>query len=316
MIERNGVNRRSFIAASAGLAAAAAASRFASAADAPVVTIGTIPSEMDAVIDYGLDQNYFKSAGIDVKNTVLRSGPAVAAALVGGSLDVGLINTGTLAAARSRGVPLKFFAACAIQTPGNNLGLVRPDSPIKSVKDLAGKTVGLVAINTVQNAVLRLWLDKNGIDSKAVKFVEIPYPQMLAALDTGRVDVTYPAEPFLTAARATTRSIGDPDDAMPPHYLIFGFAANEDWLKKNAQLARTLAVAVHKSSAWGNAHRPESAQILVKTLNLDAAKVNDMLRTDYGTSIDPGQIKPVIDVMVKYGLLDKPVDASDLIWRG
>jgi len=39
-----------------------------------------------------------------------------------------------------------------------------------------------------------------------------------------------------------------------------------------------------------------------------------MLRTDR-TAIDPAQIKPVIDLMVKYGLLDKPVDANDLIWR-
>lgn len=309
------MNRRAFVAGSTAGALILGAPRSASAADLPAVSIGTIPSEMDAIIDYGLDLGYFKSAGIDVHNTVLRSGPAVAAALAGGSLDAGLINTGTLAAARSRGVPLKFFASCAIQTPGNDLALVRKDSPIKSVTDLGGKTVGIVAINTVQNAVVRLWLDKAGVDSKSVKFLEVPYPQMQAALEQGRVDVTLPAEPFLTAARATTRSIGDPDEAMPPRYLIFGFAANEAWLKANAPLAKSLAAAISRSAAWGNGHRGESAQTLVRTLNLDPAKVGEMLRTDYGTAIDPAQIKPVIDLMVKYGLLDKPVDANDLIWR-
>jgi NitT/TauT family transport system substrate-binding protein len=310
------LSRRRFIALAAALSGAlTVSSRAGFAADLPVVTIGTIPSEMDAIIDYGLDLGYFKSAGIDVHNTVLRSGPAVAAALAGGSLDAGLINTGTLAAARSRGVPLKFFASCAIQTPGNDLALVRKDSPIKAVTDLGGKTVGIVAINTVQHAVVRLWLDKAGIDSKSVKFLEVPYPQMQAALEQNRVDVTLPAEPFLTAARAATRSIGDPDDAMPPHYLIFGFAANETWLKANAPLAKSLAAAISRSAAWGNGHRGESAQTLVRTLNLDPAKVGEMLRTAYGTAIDPAQIKPVIDLMVKYGLLDKPVDAGDLIWR-
>jgi len=306
------VKRRTFVAA---CAAYAVVPRRSSAADLPVVTIGTIPSEMDAIIDYGLDLGYFKSAGIDVRNTVLRSGPAVAAALAGGSLEAGLINTGTLAAARSRGVPLKFIASCAVQTPGNDLALVRTDSPIKSVSDLGGKTVGIVAINTVQHAVVRLWLDKAGIDSKSVKFLEVPYPQMQAALEQGRVDMTLPAEPFLTAARATSRSIGDPDEAMPPHYLIFGFAANEAWLKANAALAKSLAAAISRSAAWGNGHRSESVPTLVRTLNLDPAKAAQMVRTDYGTTIDPAQIKPVIDLMVKYGLLDKPVDAGDLIWR-
>jgi NitT/TauT family transport system substrate-binding protein len=306
------MKRRTFVAA---CAAYAVVPRLAWAADLPVVTIGTIPSEMDAIIDYGLDLGYFKSAGIDVRNTVLRSGPAVAAALAGGSLEAGLINTGTLAAARSRGVPLKFIASCAVQTPGNDLALVRPDSPIKSVTDLGGKTVGIVAINTVQHAVVRLWLDKAGVDSKSVKFLEVPYPQMQAALEQGRVDMTLPAEPFLTAARATSRSIGDPDEAMPPHYLIFGFAASETWLKANPALAKSLAAAISRSAAWGNGHRSESVPTLVRTLNLDPAKAAQMVRTDYGTAIDPAQIKPVIDLMVKYGLLEKPVDAADLIWR-
>ncbi len=139
------MKRSTFVAASL---AAAAAPRGAFAADLPAVAIGTIPSEMDAIIDYGLDLGYFKSAGIDVHNTVLRSGPAVAAALVGRSLDAGLINTGTLAAARSRGVPIKFFASCAVQTPGQ-----RPRARAQGladcvVADLGGKTVGIVAINT------------------------------------------------------------------------------------------------------------------------------------------------------------------------
>jgi NitT/TauT family transport system substrate-binding protein len=310
------LNRRGFVAGSVAAAGAVLfAPQLAFSADLPVVNIGTIPSEMDAIIDYGLDLGYFKSAGIDVHNSVFRSGPAIAAALAGGALEAGLINTGTLAAARSRGVPLKFFASCAIQSPGNDIALVRKDSPIKTVTDLGGKTVGIIAINTVQNAVVRLWLDKAGVDSKTVKFLEIPYPQMQAALEQGRVDVILPAEPFFTAARATTRGIGDPDDSMPPRYLIFGFAANEAWLKANTPLAKTLATAISRSAAWGNGHRSESAQTLVRTLNLDPSKVDQMVRTEYGTAIDPGQIKPVIELMVKYGLLDKPVDAGDLIWR-
>ncbi len=86
-------------------------------------------------------------------------------------------------------------------------------------------------------------------------------------------------------------------------------------MKGNPALAKSLAAAIGRSAAWGNAHRGDSVPTLVRTLNLDPAKASQMVRTDYGTAIDPAQIKPVIDLMVKYGLLDKPVDAADMIWR-
>jgi len=144
---------------------------------------------------------------------------------------------------------------------------------------------------------VRLWLDKAGVDSKSVKFLEVPYPQMQAALEQGRVDVTLPAEPFLTAARATTRSIGDPDEAMPPRYLIFGFAANEAWLKANAPLAKSLAAAISRSAAWGNGHRGESAQTLVRTLNSIRRRSVRCCAPTTVRRFDPAQIKPVIDLM-------------------
>jgi hypothetical protein len=34
----------------------------------------------------------------------------------------------------------------------------------------------------------------------------------------------------------------------------------------------------------------------------------------YGTQLDPSLLQPVIDAAVKYGIIDKPIAATDLIW--
>ena len=86
------------------------------------------------------------------------------------------------------------------------------DSPIKSAKDLEGKTV---AVNTLNNIV---HLDGDGLGrqerrhSSKIKFVEIPFPQMEAALVAGKVDAISVHEPFAAAAarRPEIRVLSNP----------------------------------------------------------------------------------------------------------
>jgi hypothetical protein len=45
----------------------------------------------------------------------------------------------------------------------------------------------------------------NGGDSSTVNFVEIPFPAMPAALETGRIDAASVAEPFIGVAKKNGR---------------------------------------------------------------------------------------------------------------
>jgi hypothetical protein len=40
-----------------------------------------------------------------------------------------------------------------------------------------------------------------------------------------------------------------------------------------------------------------------------------MARAQFGLSLDPAMIRPIVDAAVKYGVLDRPVDVNDLIWH-
>jgi NitT/TauT family transport system substrate-binding protein len=309
-------SRGAFLAGAAALAALPTISQ-AAPGDPIVVRAGTIPADVAAVVEYARDLGYFKNAGLDVEIQIMQSGPVIAPAVIGGSLDVGAANTGSLAGARERGLPLRIFAPASQVGPATSTDviMVKADSPIKTAAYCNGKTVAIVAMKTVQHALFLAWVDKHGGDSKSIKMIEVPFPTMVAALDSGRVDVAIPSEPFTSQGRAGNRIIGNCYEALTSEMLLFGFFATDAWLAANGDTAMKFAAGIKQAAIWANAHQRASAILLTHFTNLDPSVADSMGRASYATTIEPAMIQPAIDYMVKYGFLAKPIDAAELIWK-
>jgi NitT/TauT family transport system substrate-binding protein len=308
------LKRSSFI---GGTVAAVLAPALARAADGATIRTGLIPADVGAAASYAIDLGYFKNSGLDVDLEIMQSGPAIAPAVLGGTLSVGAMNSGSLAGARQRGLPLLYFAPAAVmlQSTMTNVIMVRGDSPIRTGADMNGKTVGIVAVKTLEHAAMLLWVDKHGGDSKTLKYAELPYPEMAGALEAGRIDIAMPSEPFSSMDRGKNRVVAGTFSAMPRTFLAYGFFATEAWLNANADVATKYAAAIHQASVWANAHPKESSVLLAHFAKLDPKVAATMARTTYATSMDANSLQPAIDVMVQYGMLAKTMDASELIWR-
>jgi len=279
------LSRRTLLAAGAAIAMARPAALHAQAL--AVVKVGIIPSDTDAVVSYAAELGYFKNNGLDVQVMMLTSGPTVVNAVVGGSVDIGAANVGSLLIARSRGLPVKLIAPAGV-ADRNSVGdiiAVRKDSPIRTAADLNGKTMGIIALKTMQHAAVLLWLDRHGADSKTVKFVEILTPEMGAALEAGRVDAIIPNEPFTTMFRPNVRILANQWDSMRLPFMVFGLFATESWLQSHTDQAQRFAKAITETATWANGHRRETADILVKTTKVDPQIASTMGRTTYGTTL-------------------------------
>jgi NitT/TauT family transport system substrate-binding protein len=299
-------------------AAAIAAPRAGRAADA--LNVGIVPGDVAASAYYAEQLGYFKSAGLEVKLSILASGPAVAAATTGGTLDIGAVNTGSHASARLRGVPLRAVAPAAIigNGPIGDQLLVARGATIRTGADLAGKVIATNALATAQHAAAMAWVDEHGGDSKNVKFVEIPVPAMAAAIEAGRADAGIFSEPFTTLAQPGLRSIGPLYGSLRKPFLIFALCATEGWLQNNGATATKFAAAIRQAGAWANAreHEKERRQMNVTLTKLDPTVIDKMVLWEMGTSVDAAMIQPVITLMVKYGFLERAVDPSSMVWRG
>jgi NitT/TauT family transport system substrate-binding protein len=273
-----------------------------------VLTIGTLSSDNSAAVYYAQELGIFKKYGIDAQISPYTSGPVTAAAVTGGAIDIGVANVASIAVARTRGVPLKFLFPASIAGAGTLTDqiAVAKDSTITNAADLNGKTIGVNGLRDLQQLCAMSWADKHGGDSKTLHFIEIPIPQMGTALSLHRVDAALPVEPFVTAQKDLIRSLGTVLDGVGPRYMVIGYLASDAWLATHADLAARFVRAMREASVWGNTHRAESAVMIERIMHVDPA---------VGATMNRALMQPVLDAALKYGILERPVPTSDLIWR-
>lgn len=294
----------------------AAAARRGGAQEAnPVIRLGTQTGESFAEGLYAQDAGFFKAAGLNVELSFFNAGGAVTAAVVGGAIDVGVTNTGSMSAAHARGLPIYLVAPCTITAPGRGASTVvavTKTSPLRTAKDLSGKTVCVSTVRDLQQAATMTWIDQNGGDSKAVTFVEIPISSQAAALQAGRVDAGVLIEPWITMSKNDIRIIAQPYQSLAPHIMISGWISNKAWLDGNAATARRFVAAMRATAAWANRNHDASAVILEKYSKIPREVIATMTRLTVGDTLDPKLIQPVIDATVRYGFLPKAFAAAEL----
>lgn len=135
------------------------------------------------------------------------------------------------------------------------------------------------------------------------------------AVGRGTIAAAMISEPFLSAARDDVRPFAKSFDAVAKQFLLNAWFARRDWLAANPDIARRLFAAAIDSARWANTHHAESAAVLAKIAKLDPTTITAMTRASYATSIEPRFMQPILDVAVKYKVLDRPLNAADLIVR-
>jgi len=301
----------------AALGAAVLARPRAVRAQSTTVRIGSAPIEEEALAYYAIEQGFFKRAGIDVDLTVSSNGGgAMSAAILGGSLDIGLTNTGSIASAHIHGLPLYLLACGSLYSPAAPIShvVVGKTLGIKNAKDLSGKTLAVSTVNDMLQAVTMAWIDQNGGDASTVRFVELTAAGIDAAIQAGRIDGGLLNEPFYARAKNDVQLLGLPYAAMAhgKSFQTIGMAANADWVARNPALAKKVATVLHEAAHWANTDHPDASTLLAKYTGIEPAMVTTFPRITWAETNDAAYIQPVIDLMVHYNILPKSFPAKDL----
>lgn len=307
--------RRSHFIATLGAAPALALAPRALRAQTPL-TVMTLPIDQGAQAFYAQDLGMFKRAGLDVQVSITKFGSEVASAVAGGSIAIGQSNIMSLALAHERGLPFALIAGAGLYSSAKPTSymLVLKSSPLRTAKDLSGKTVAVNGLKSVTQISVQNWTDKNGGDSTQIKFVEMPFTEMEPALVSGRIDAALMADPDATTAVAAghTRVFSIPFTSIGNDWLIGGWFAKTDWIAANADTARKFAAVMRDSARWANDPKnyPQSAAILEKYTKVEVGSSN---RIKYAERLEASLVQPQIDVAAKYQLLKATFPASAMI---
>jgi NitT/TauT family transport system substrate-binding protein len=286
-------------------------------ADTTVVRIATSPIDSAAGPYYAQDMGFFRNAQLNVELQTISNGASIATAVASGAIDVGVGSSIPLALAHERGLPFAILFPAAIydRASPTTVLMVPKSSSIAGGKDLAGKTIGTQALQTISQLAPEAWIDAHGGDSKNVRFIEMPSAELSAAMTQGRVDAIVAIEPTATTAAADGHTIGDVYSALPQGFAINVWFTTRSWAQAHPQLLAKLIIVFQTTARWANAHQRESGVILEKYAKVSAAVVRDMKRCVYGTRLDPKSIQPNIDLALKYGLLSRSFSAVELTYQ-
>jgi NitT/TauT family transport system substrate-binding protein len=232
------------------------------------VKVGVIPIVDTAPLWLGKEKGFFSDEGLNLDITTTTGGAAAVPGVVGGSFDIAFGNTVSMMVAVDQGLSLKYLTNGVTTTgedPDFSAVVVPKDSPIKTPKDLEGKTVSVNNLKNIGDTTIRKVVRDDGGDPSTINFVEVAFPDAPAALERGQVDAAWVLEPFLSqslgqGARVVTYNYVDFD----PNLDIAGYFTTTDKIENDPEMVSAFQTAMKKSLSYAQDH-PDEARDIVGT---------------------------------------------------
>ncbi len=137
----------------------------------PKIRIGYRLTNLDAIpAVLAQEKGYFKKQGVDAELVVMESADAIPTAVASGQVDLVIAGPPRFYGPIEKGAPVKIIAPMS-NTPAELF--VRPNSGIKTFKDLEGKRVSFGTGGSTNELLLRYILTNEGVDLNKVKFIAI-----------------------------------------------------------------------------------------------------------------------------------------------
>jgi NitT/TauT family transport system substrate-binding protein len=284
------------------------------------VRVATMPVTNFTPLFVAREKGFFTEENLNVTWTIIPQGAIAVEAVFGGSAEFGGSAILEPMIARGNGLDVMYAVPTSKirpSAPDNSGLLVRTNDTIKTAKDLVGKTVSAGLVNSINYIHMHEWLQKNGVDPKSVKFLEIPIPQMPDALFQSRVDVVWAVEPFLTVMQKSgnARVLAYPYLDNVPGMDITAFVAKESWLKANGDVARRFKRAVDKATVYlMNAPKEERDDWVAKFSGVQPQMVAQMNLPFFTNEFNVPTLAANLDIAVRQKVV-KPFDFNAMIWK-
>jgi NitT/TauT family transport system substrate-binding protein len=166
----------------------------AAALDALKVAVAQRGQWDTAIVELGQRSGILAKRGVAVEILYTQGGPEAYQAVISGSMDIacgGGIESAV--GGYAKGAPLRIIASAMIGSP-DTYWFVKADSPIKSLRDAAGKTISFSQSGSSSHAALLSLLDQYKVDARPVSTGG--HPATLTMAMTGQIDIGRGAAPF------------------------------------------------------------------------------------------------------------------------
>jgi NitT/TauT family transport system substrate-binding protein len=209
----------------------------------------------------------FDKAGLAVELVDLKGGSDALKAVLGGSADVvsGYFDHCVNLAAKKQELQAfvvydRYPGLVLVVSPSHN-------GEIKSIKDLAGKKVGVSAPGSSTDFFLKYLLKKNGLDPTSASVIGVGLgATAVAAMEQGQIDAAVMLDPSVTVLQSShpdlrilsdTRTQKDTLDVFGGEYPGGALYSTTAWVNSHEKDVQALTNAIVNTLSWIHSHSPE-----------------------------------------------------------
>ncbi len=245
------------------------------------------------------------------------SWPDMIDAVRGEEIDIAFILAPIAIALREQGVRIKIVLLG--HRDGTAL-VVGNRSGIRTISQLEGRRVGIPIRFSTQNLELLKLCTRAGIDIHTMEILEIPPPDMPAALDSGGIDAYIVGEPYAAQAElaGTGRVLAQMRD-VAQGFISSVVIVREAAMQKFPQRIRRLIREFLSSAHWIEDHRHLAAKTGAAAYGLPEGLIDYVLtsskdRVSYRNLVpDPAEISAIANEMIHRGLLPYAPSGKEMI---
>jgi NitT/TauT family transport system substrate-binding protein len=196
----------------------------------------------------------------------------------------------------------------------------RKDLPTGELSGLVGKTVAVPIRYSGHLLALKRYMREHGLPEDAIRLVEIPPPDMPAALATGGVDGFFVGEPFASKALrdGSAKRLANVEQIWP-NFICNLMIVRRELIESNPRIVQRLVSAAVASGLWAQNHVDETAGIVSSHWGQDPKFVRYVFDNPQGRfrfdlyRPDVEELEEMVLEMRHAGLISGPVDVNGLV---
>lgn len=283
------------------------------------VIVDIEPNTDSSALMLGAEQGLFKKYGLNVSVQVIPSGATAVANAVSGHVEFAASTYGGLFSLASKGLPLVSIgpgsAGPAAGGKDQNQILALKSSGIQSAKGLDGKKVGVVQLQSVNQAEVQEAVKNAGGNPSTVNFVPLEFGQMGSALQHGEVDAVAVSEPFVTQIdqEMPTVDLGGLDLQIGPKAPLLTALVTKSYYASHKSIVKNFQEGMLASAKYADAHPKAVRAVLPKVAGISSSLAAKVMLPYYPTSVNMPAVNKIEQIMLAFKDIPKSPSISSLL---
>ena len=288
------------------------------ATEQTTLTVGVIPIADVAPLYLGIKEGFFEEENLKIEPQLAEGGAAITPAVLSGDFQIGFSNTVSLLIAASKDLPVTIISQGVLGGKTEEEAwadlLVLKDGPIKEPKDLEGKTIAVNTLKNICEVTIRKSLSDMGVDDSTLKFTEVPFPDMNAALEAERVDGACVVEPFVSQGTAGKAKGIDPFYVnTAPDLTVATYFTSKQYAEENPEVVERFVTAMQKSLDYAQSNPDAVREILTEYTQIPPEAAANIKLPQWRQDITLDTVELLSQLSLEYGLIESEPDLNELI---